>query len=49
MPAFLHVSLTEAYLKKLNGARGNVLKTVAEIALWRKQWILWKSAKAESF
>ncbi len=49
MPAFLHVSLTEAYLKKLNGARGNVLKTGAEIMLWRKQWILWKSAKAESF
>ena len=49
MPAFLHVSLTEAYLKKLNGALGNVLKTGAEIALWRKQWILWKSAKAESF
>ena len=49
MPAFLHVSLTEAYLKKLDGVRGNVFKTGAEIALWRKQWILWKFAKAESF
>lgn len=49
MPAFLHVSLTEAYLKKLDGAHEGVLKTGAEIALWRKQWILWKAAKSESF
>jgi 15-cis-phytoene synthase len=49
IPAFLHVALTDAYLKKLDAARGNVLKSGGEIALWRKQWILWKAAKAESF
>jgi 15-cis-phytoene synthase len=49
MPAFLHMSLTEAYLKKLDGVLGNVLETGAEIAFWRKQWVLWKAAKAESF
>jgi 15-cis-phytoene synthase len=49
MPAFLHVSLTEACLNKLDGARLGVLTSGAEIAQWRKQWILWKCAKAESF
>ncbi len=49
MPAFLHVSLTEAYLKKLDAGRGNVMKAGAEIAFWRKQWLLWKAAKTESF
>jgi 15-cis-phytoene synthase len=49
MPVFLHVSLTEEYLRKLDAARENVLKSDAEIALWRKQWILWKAARAERF
>jgi 15-cis-phytoene synthase len=49
MPAFLHVSLTEAYLRKLNLAGVEVLKSGAEIAQWRKQWILWKAARAERF
>ncbi len=49
MPAFLHVSLTEAYLNKLESARLGVLKSGAEISQWRKQWILWKTAKAEGF
>ena len=49
MPGFLQVSLTEAYLKKLNSAGVDVLKSGAEIAQWRKQWILWKAAKAELF
>jgi 15-cis-phytoene synthase len=49
MPAFLHVSMTEAYLKKLDGAGVDVLKSGAEIAQWRKQWILWKSARLERF
>ena len=49
MPAFLHVSLTEAYLNKLDAASERVLKSGAEIAQFRKQWILWKFAKAESF
>ena len=49
MSAFLHVSLTEAYLNKLDAARERVLKSGAEIAQFRKQWVLWKAAKAESF
>ena len=42
MPAFLHVSLAEFYLKKLNSARSDVLKSGAEISQWRKQWALWR-------
>jgi 15-cis-phytoene synthase len=49
MPAFLHASLTETYLKKLNSAGVAVLKSSAEIAPWRKQWILWKAARLERF
>jgi phytoene synthase len=48
MPAFLHVSLTQAYLDKLDAKRNAVLRDGAEIAQWRKQWILWKAAKAET-
>ena len=47
MPAFLHVSLTDAYLRKLDSL--SVLTSGAEISQMRKQWILWKAAKAESF
>ena len=49
MPAFLHVVLTQAYLDKLDRVREGVLKSGAEISQWRKQWILWKAAKVESF
>lgn len=49
MPAYLHVSLTESYLSKLDAGRERVLKSGAEIAQFRKQWILWRFAKAESF
>lgn len=49
MPAYLHVSLTDAYLNKLDRARMSVLKSGAEISQWRKQLILWKAAKAERF
>jgi 15-cis-phytoene synthase len=49
MPAFLHVSLTEAYLNKLDSVRSGVLKSGAEIAQWRKQWILWKAARIDMF
>ncbi len=49
MPAYLHVALTQAYLEKLDARRESVLKSGAQIAQWRKQWILWKAAKTESF
>lgn len=49
MPAFLHVALTQGYLAKLDAQREAVLKSGAEIAQWRKQWILWRAAQTESF
>jgi 15-cis-phytoene synthase len=47
MPAFLHVSLTDGYLKKLHG--GEALTSGAEIGQMRKQWILWRAARAHRF
>ena len=49
MPAYLHVALTQGYLAKLDTQRETVLKSGAEVSRWRKQWILWKAAKTESF
>ncbi len=49
MPAFLHVSVTDAYLKKLHSSGLNVIKSGTEIAQWRKQWVLWKAARVERF
>ena len=37
------------YLAKLDARREAVLKSGAEISQLRKQWILWKAAKTESF
>lgn len=48
-PAFLHVSLTEPYLNAILQRGSKVMWAGAEISQWRKQWILWKSAKTESF
>ncbi len=48
-PAFLHVALTEPYLDAVGKVGSNLVTRPAEIAQWRKQWILWKAAKSESF
>ncbi len=48
-PAFLHVALTEPYLNTLAKQGTAVLRNGAEISQWRKQWVLWSSAKTESF
>lgn len=48
-PAFLHVSLTEPYLKALFNRGVKVRSAGAEISQLRKQWILWQAAKTESF
>ena len=48
-PAFLHVALTEPYLVALKSAGSKVTKRPVDIAQWRKQWILWKAAKTESY
>jgi 15-cis-phytoene synthase len=47
--AFLHVSLTEPYLVAIGRQGISTFRHGAEISQWRKQWILWKSAKTESF
>ena len=49
MPAFLHVTLTQGYLAKLDQRREKVLISGAEISQLRKQWLLWRAAKSESF
>jgi phytoene synthase len=49
MPAFLHVALTETYLALIRKAGIGLIKKPHDIAQWRKQWILWKAAKSESF
>lgn len=48
-PAFLHVSLTEPYLAAIAKQGTGLLRHGAEVMQWRKQWILWSSAKTESF
>jgi 15-cis-phytoene synthase len=49
MPAFLHVGLTDAYLKALSKADEGALHKEAAVAPWRKQWILWSAARKEMF
>jgi phytoene/squalene synthetase len=39
LPAFLHVSLAESYL----ASKGRAL------SLWRRQWTIWRAARAERF
>lgn len=48
-PAFLHVALVEPYLDAIAKVGPKLITKPAEIAQWRKQWILWKAAKSESF
>jgi 15-cis-phytoene synthase len=48
-PAFLHVALTEPYLDALARAGVSALRTSPVLAQWRKQWILWKSARTDTF
>jgi len=48
-PAFLHVALTEAYLETIRKAGSGLVNKPHDLAQWRKQWLLWKAAKSESF
>jgi 15-cis-phytoene synthase len=48
-PAFLHVALTEHYLNGLARAGISALRVSPDLAQWRKQWILWKSARTDTF
>ncbi len=49
MPAFLHVALTEPYLNEAARQGTKLLHRGGELAQWRKQWILWKAARADVF
>ncbi len=48
-PAFLHVTLTDGYLRLARNRGSGLLQTGAEPLQWRKQWMLWKAARSESF
>ncbi len=44
-PAFLPVCLCEPYLRLMEQPGFEPFKTVAELAQWRRQWILWRAAR----
>ncbi len=44
LPAFLPAALTDSYLAPMQRAGYDPFKTV-EVAQWRRQWILWRSAR----
>lgn len=48
-PAFLHVALTEARLNLLTKAGSSLVFRPVDLMQWRKQWILWKAARTETF
>ena len=47
--AFLHVALSEPYLDAIRNAGPRLATKPVDISQWRKQWILWKAAKSESY
>jgi phytoene synthase len=49
LPAFLPVSLTDLYLKRLDRLGANAINTVAEVSQWRRQWRLYWQARFEVF
>ena len=49
LPAFLHASLTEAYLGRLKKARGGMLTGVVSRPQWLNQITLYMAARGETF
>ncbi len=49
MPAFLHVSLTDAYFKAIVRRGAGLVSKGATVGQLQKQWILWKAARTEMF
>ncbi len=45
MPAFLTVSLVRPYLKLMDRPGYDPFRTPADLAQWRRQWILWRAAR----
>jgi 15-cis-phytoene synthase len=44
-PAFLPLSLCEAYLQRMEKPEYDPFKTIVELPQWRRQWILWRAAR----
>ena len=49
MPAFLHVSLTDAYLSAIARRGAGLMSKGASVGQLHKQWIMWKAARTEMF
>jgi phytoene synthase len=49
LPAFLHVSLVDIYLKRLEKPPGNLMTTVPEVQQLRRQWHVLKAAIWKDF
>jgi 15-cis-phytoene synthase len=48
-PAFLHVTLAQAYLTKARQRGPMVMAKGCDVSQLRKQWLLWKAARSEEF
>lgn len=44
-PAFLVAGLCEPYLRQMEKRTYDPFKTLVELSQWRRQWILWKTAR----
>ncbi len=44
-PAFLPISLCEAYLRAMEKPGYDPFRTVVSLPQWRRQWILWRAAR----
>ncbi|MGB8278563.1 MAG: phytoene/squalene synthase family protein [Methylovirgula sp.] len=44
--AFLPLSLCEAYLRQMDKRRYEPFETVVQLPQWRRQWLLWRTARA---
>jgi phytoene synthase len=45
-PAFLPVALVEPYLKRMEVAGYDPYRTIITLPAWRRQWTIWRAAKA---
>lgn len=45
-PAFLPVALVEAYLKRMERPGYDPYRTIVTLPAWRRQWLIWRAAKA---
>lgn len=48
MPAYLPASLTDLYLGRLTKLGAGALTEIADIAQWRRQWTLYRKARAQT-